>query len=370
LHKLLKKIALGLNILAATALLISYLSALISPAITVIPSFFALAYPYILLLNIFFIILWGVRQKKEVFISVLAILIGLTHFNNNFRFGRNEPTEYDFQVVSYNVRLFNQYEDKTNSKADIISVLIEDSPGIICLQEVYLDGSQDIRTGLTRYLQGQYDHHLKAVSQGRYGFYGISTVSVYPIVGRGDIVHPKSSSLTIYTDLRIGSDTIRVYNNHLQSFRLKRMQNSFIEEISGISQTDPVDEIRNLSTSLKDGFVQRALQSKRVREHIKSSPYPVIVCGDFNDTPVSYSYRKMRSGLKDAFVEAGHGAGFTYRDKYPANRIDYILYDELFECSGFDINRVRFSDHYPVKAYFRLPGEKGVSQNQHSPRKE
>ena len=86
---------------------------------------------------------------------------------------------------------------------------------------------------------------------------------------------------------------------------------------------------------------------------MESSPYPVIVAGDFNDTPVSYTYRVMRRGLNDAFVEAGYGAGFTYSGKYPPNRIDYILYSDGIDCIDFDIVKVRYSDHYPVIAYFR-----------------
>jgi endonuclease/exonuclease/phosphatase family metal-dependent hydrolase len=91
-----------------------------------------------------------------------------------------------------------------------------------------------------------------------------------------------------------------------------------------------------------------------VKGQINHSPYPVIVAGDFNDTPVSYSYRKIRKGLNDAFVNSGYGAGFTYKGNYPANRIDYILYDNALKCKYFDIIRVRFSDHYPIAAYFKL----------------
>jgi endonuclease/exonuclease/phosphatase (EEP) superfamily protein YafD len=100
------------------------------------------------------------------------------------------------------------------------------------------------------------------------------------------------------------------------------------------------------------------------------SPYPVIVAGDFNDTPVSYTYRVMRRGLNDAFVEAGYGAGFTYRGKYPPNRIDYIIYGEGIECTDFDIVKVRYSDHYPVIAYFRRADRTEALTGQHSRRKQ
>jgi endonuclease/exonuclease/phosphatase family metal-dependent hydrolase len=132
------------------------------------------------------------------------------------------------------------------------------------------------------------------------------------------------------------------------------MERSLIEEIYANEENDTMKELRDLSFSLKQGFARRAEQAIVVKEHINSSPYPVIVCGDFNDTPISYSYRKIRKGLKDAFVESGSGAGFTYKGKYPPNRIDYILFDDRLSSSGYISDRVKYSDHYPITAYFRI----------------
>ena len=107
--------------------------------------------------------------------------------------------------------------------------------------------------------------------------------------------------------------------------------------------------------------MSRAHQAQVVKEHIRKSPYPVIVAGDFNDTPVSYAYRKIRKGLNDSFVNSGYGAGFTYKGNYPPNRIDYILYDNALVNSNFEIIRVRYSDHYPIIAYFRKNVRKEAS---------
>ncbi len=141
------------------------------------------------------------------------------------------------------------------------------------------------------------------------------------------MIHPGSSSLSIFTDVIIENDTFRIFNNHLQSFRLKRMERSFVEEVTDPSDNEAIDAMKSLSVSLRKGFIRRARQAESLKSQIEKSPYPVIVAGDFNDTPVSYSYRKIRKGLNDSFVRSGYGAGFTYRGNYPANRIDYILYD-------------------------------------------
>jgi endonuclease/exonuclease/phosphatase family metal-dependent hydrolase len=174
-------------------------------------------------------------------------------------------------------------------------------------------------------------------------------------VRKGEIIHPGSSSLSIYTDILIQKDTFRVFNIHLQSFRLKEMERSFVEELIDPEDKQTLNEIRSLSVSLKKGFVQRALQSQVVEDYINRSPFPVIVIGDFNDTPVSYSYRKIRKGLNDSFVKSGYGAGFTYSGNYPPNRIDYILYDNRLVSTNFEIMKVKYSDHYPIIAYLKKP---------------
>jgi endonuclease/exonuclease/phosphatase family metal-dependent hydrolase len=202
-------------------------------------------------------------------------------------------------------------------------------------------------------LGGKYYSHMKLSGSGKNRYYGIITLSRFPIVTKGEIIHPGSSSLSIYTDVLIQKDTFRIYNNHLQSFRLKRMERSFIDELTASDDKETMKEVKGLSVSLKKGFVKRALQAEIVKAQINRSPFPVMVVGDFNDTPVSYAYRKIRSGLYDSFVNSGYGAGFTYKGNYPPNRIDYILYDNFLINSYFEILKVKYSDHYPIIAYFR-----------------
>jgi Metal-dependent hydrolase len=129
------------------------------------------------------------------------------------------------------------------------------------------------------------------------------------------------------------------------------MERSFLEELT--SSDDKQGEMKSLSVSLRKGFVNRALQAQVLKERVNKSPYPVLVVGDFNDTPVSYSYRKIRKGLHDSFVNSGYGAGFTYRGNYPPNRIDYILYNSPLINTYFEIIKVKYSDHYPIIAYFK-----------------
>jgi len=337
----------------------SYLAVHISPGDFVLPAFFGLAYPYLLLINIILAVIWAMLLKFEALISVVAIAIGFTHFSNYIKLNKPSGDKTNtFKVLSYNLRLFNYFENKNGagSEKKVLEFLKAQKPDILCLQEFFVSGNPALKEmSVKTSLGGEYYSHMKVLGSGKNMFYGIASFSRYPIIRKGEIIHPGSSSLTIYTDILIRKDTFRIYNNHLQSFRLQRMERTFINElVEGTEERETFHELANISSSLRAGFVKRASQAKAVKEVIDKSPYPVIVAGDFNDTPVSYSYSKIRKGLNDAFVNSGYGAGFTYKGNYPTNRIDYILYDNSLKCKYFDIIRVRFSDHYPIAAYFKL----------------
>lgn len=368
-----RNILLAVNIFLILLLLVAYLSIYINPATTAFPALFGLAYPYIAAANVAIVIIWILLRKWYAIFSAVVLAAGFGYIHNFIRFtNQGKEEHHELKLMSYNIRLFNIYEDsERNTHSKMLQLLRREDPGILCLQEYFVKGDpaageRKLREGLG----GRRNTHFKLIKSGAASRYGIATITRYPIIYRGDVVHPGSSSMTIYTDIVVDTDTFRVYNNHLQSFRLRRVEGTLLSEIAGEESGSSMSQISGIYKSLMEGFASRALQVDRVRRHMESSPYPVIVAGDFNDTPVSYTYRRMRSGLKDAFVEAGYGAGFTYRGKYPPNRIDYILYGDQIDCTDFDIVKVRYSDHYPIIAYFRRADQKEVSTGQRSRRKQ
>ena len=342
--------------MVAVTLLISYLAVHISPEDFALPAYFGLAYPYLLLLNIIMVIVWAMLLRFEALISVFAIALGITHLSNYIKLAKpSGKKEGTFKILSYNVHVFNYFESKKtgNSEKKVLEFIKAQNADIICLQEFYVQGDPAAKLkSMLSLLGGKYYSHVKFTESRKKMFYGIVTFSRFPISGKGEITHPGSSSITIYSDIIIQKDTFRIYNNHLQSFRLKEMDKSLLEEMT-TEENETFEEVKVLSTSLKKGFIRRAKQAQVLKDHIERSKYPVIVAGDFNDTPVSYSYRKIRKGLNDSFVNAGYGAGFTYKGNYPPNRIDYILYDDSFINNYFEIIKIKYSDHYPVVAWFR-----------------
>ncbi|MBK6345563.1 MAG: endonuclease/exonuclease/phosphatase family protein [Bacteroidales bacterium] len=133
----------------------------------------------------------------------------------------------------------------------------------------------------------------------------------------------------------------------------------FVSELTNQAEDQVLfsENSKKILRKFKQAFISRASEAREVAEQIKQSPFPVIVCGDFNDTPSSYTYKKMSEGLSDAFKESGRGFGQTYAGRFPSFRIDYILHDPEMQSSGFRRTRVPLSDHYPVSTYISIPGK-------------
>jgi endonuclease/exonuclease/phosphatase family metal-dependent hydrolase len=189
---------------------------------------------------------------------------------------------------------------------------------------------------------------------GATGYYGNATFSIYPIVNTGSIRFRNTIyNISIFSDIKVGEDTIRVYNNHLQSIYFNSANYRFLDNPKIPYDNQQLDEIRDISVRLKDAFEIRAEQADTIAAHIAGCPYRVIVCGDFNDTPASYTYYRISEGMTDAFARAGWGSGRTYIGKFPSFRIDYILHSEEFESLFFTRKKVRLSDHFPIISYLQ-----------------
>jgi len=339
-------------------LLLSYLSKYVSPEKFWPVAFFGLAFPVLVVINIIFVMFWIIKKKWYFLISLLALVIGIKNLNAYFKlpFGKIEnlkpPQEANsFKVLSYNVRLFNLYQwENAETESMIFNFLENENPSVICFQEFYTrEEGIFTKEDLFERLSSTPYKHIKYHSGSAKRNYGMATFSAYPIINMGNIVFGNSANISIFTDIVIHHDTIRIYNVHLQSIKLNSENYTLLDSLKQLNYSEKhVSEIKDISYRLHEAFIRRAKQVDVISEHVKSSPHPVIVCGDFNDTPVSYAYRKMSRNLVDAFVESGTGFGNTYSGNFPSFRIDYILHSpELFSIA-FERNKIRLSDHYPI----------------------
>ena len=357
---------LSLNLVSAAALLFAYLAPLINPSKFFLPALFGLAYPYLLLLNLIFFIYWMIRLKKVMLISMLVIMAGWNHLNKllplrgkNQEISREIEKERLFKVLSYNVRGFDRYHwtKDPNTKNDIFEFIGEQDPDILCFQEYYTSSQKGEREAdLSRHLK-QYpgtEIYYTTDPANRSGF-GIATYSKYPILRRSRIPFNSSYNAAMYTDHLILDDTIRVFNIHLQSISFRQENYAFMDTARLKYSNEQIQELKSIKSRLKYAFGLRAEQASMIASYIKDSPHPVIVLGDFNDTPHSFAYRKIKKGMQDAFIIAGKGFGNTYAGELPSFRIDHIMVGPPLVPYQFKRIKLKYSDHYPVSTWIYLP---------------
>lgn len=354
------KIILYSNILFAFLLLFSYSAPYINPAKILIPAFLGLAYPFLLLINLVYLLYYLIRMKKEMVISLVVIAIGWNHLMNfipiNLSSGiasENTGQSTDLSVLSYNVRTFDQLPTQDEESVEGIFELIRDqSPIVLCMQEFSTTNKAGRREVDVSRKLGDYPYNSIYYSANRERDYGvgIATFSKLPIVKTSRIPFNNSRNQAIYTDLVIEGDTVRLFNIHLQSIRFGQSNYSFLDTLSFKYSTKQIQGAKDIGIRLRDAFVQRAEQADMIHQYIQLSPYPVVVTGDFNDTPQSYAYRKIKRGLKDAFRIAGKGFGNTYAGELPSFRIDYVMYSKDFIAQEFKRIKSKHSDHFPVYA--------------------
>ena len=354
--KYIRKILFWINLFLAAVLVISYMAIFINPARVWQFAFFGLAYPVLLGFNIGFIVFWIWRKKMLALISVFVILAGWSIFGRYFQvrvFERSAKKEEGIKLLSYNVRVFNQYSmEQGNSVLDsVLCFITSQNADIVCFQEFFTvnDHEKSSEQYIDSMLNEFPDKHISYVYKpGITSNYGLATYSKYPIIRRGRVKFKNSNNSCLFSDLVIHNDTLRVYNTHLQSINLKKENYNFVDSLVFRFNSKRMDEVKDISGRLKNAFIKRAEQADILSRHIRQSSYSVIVCGDLNDTPVSYTYQKVRGELKDAFVGSGKGIGNTYRGNFPSFRIDYILHSKTIRSTDYRIHRINLSDHYPV----------------------
>ena len=353
-------VLLLINFIVAVSLLFAGSACWISPVKFLLPSYFGLAFPVILLLTVLFLIFWIARLKWYFVISLTALLLSYQNVCNTFPLNKKkEVPENAIKVLSYNVHLFDFYTPV--SENNIINYIANSGADIVCLQEFgyssmpqkgYLKKSE-IMDKLGKIYPY---HHIELTQIKKSGSYGVATFSKFPIVQKVRIPCDSKFNSTIYSDMLIHGRKVRVFNCHLESNHLTENDKTLIKKWGEEFKNDKINEVvEQLSQKLGRSFKLRAKQADILSEEIAKTDLPIILCGDFNDVPVSYAYTKIRgSHLHDAFVESGRGYGHTFNEKFFWFRIDQIMHSKEFSSFRFNVDKVDYSDHYPIMCYLKL----------------
>lgn len=327
-------------------------SSLIPPDNFWIAGFLAYGIPVILFVNLVLAI-WKIYKKRKSAIYALVILVlGYGFIRDTYRI-HSSDTNGKLKVITYNTRVFNVYFNNgkdTSSVRQMIDWINTEKADVVCCQEFYNDpGSENFNTlkKIRDYNEYYYFHSPKVVNRIGAEF-GDIIFSKYPIVMKGEISFGENTmNKVIYADIKINTDTIRIYNMHLQSMHIRE------DEL--INTEDFQMGFKHLVSNLKNGFIQRARQIRILKEELKTCPYPVILCGDLNDLPYSYAYRELNNDLSNGFTNAGNGFGFTFNGKLFFLRIDNQFFSKQLMIHSYKTHRdMKCSDHFPVSATYSI----------------
>ena len=331
---LINRIIYWVNLVVAFLLVVSFILPFVPPKSFPTISLLSLVVSPLLIINLLFVLYWLFKLKLNLVVSLIVLIVSHFVFGSFFQFSSEENTpntEKSLTILTYNVRLFNAYEENNspeNVSETLANIIEGQKPDIICVQEYYAENEVDFSAYPYQFIYFKEKNKL-----------GHAIFSKYPLINKGSFDFKKTFNNSIYADVMKGNDTLRVYNLHLQSLSIK-------SSVSYLQEADN-DVLRK---RLKVRFIKQQQQVEAVLKHKKTSKYPVLLCGDFNNTPFSYVYHKLSINLNDAFVEKGNGIGTTYLfDSFPM-RIDYILASDDLKIVKFDNIKTTFSDHYPVSA--------------------
>lgn len=265
--------------------------------------------------------------------------------------GQNEREE-EIKLLNYNVRVFNNYlhfRSPETSPGALINWVVKHQADIKCFQEFYYFPEDPMFDVIPKIRKNNPYSYFAPSSIVHSHHFGLAIFSKYKMVRKGQVKFPRTTfNQAIFADLVIGKDTVRVYNIHLQSMS--------IDDKNLPVETDQMyPRILDLIRRLKKGAIYRSGQIQALVDHMNLCPYKIIMSGDLNDTPYSFSYETLRNKLDNAFEKRGNGFGFSYSGMLFFLRIDNIFVDKRIKVNSFKTRKdVKLSDHYPLEASISL----------------
>ncbi|MCU0422208.1 MAG: endonuclease/exonuclease/phosphatase family protein [Bacteroidia bacterium] len=354
------RIVFLINSIFILALLASYLAPFISPDLFWPFAFLGLTFPLLLIINFIFIIYWLAFFNMRFLFSLAAIVIGWSHITEFVQLNAKKSPErkpHSLSVISFNARYFGIMDNVASQEEELFAEKLNKlDADVICMQEMFVN-TDDKNSTLHQSFKKKFISFHKAnikVKGDKWYCDNMGILSKYPIINKGVIEkNPESYNYTIFADILFDGDTIRVINTHLQSIKFEKRDYQAVEQLKVNQNPEEVDVYKNIISKMKYAYLLRAKQTDSISDFIAQCPYKIIVCGDFNDSPLSYAYRTIKGEMKDAFIEAGSGLGRTYVGRMPSFRIDYIFGHQQFEFYNYYAKAFDFSDHKLVSCMIK-----------------
>lgn len=343
----------------------------VSPNSLPIASLITLGYPIILGINMLVLLFWVIQRNKIAFVPLFFMIVTYgaiaIYFPINFGAKSAKGSDNNLSVLTYNTHSFNQLSPHTPKNPNgAIECIKGFDADIVLIQEFAVKGMYyNHKINREKFLYPEevdsaflkiYPYCDKNLHSNRYSYTGLALYSKYPITNVVNLFPDKEVNGAMVYTLHVNGRDITIINVHLESNKLSSDDRDLFYTItSNIDKSNLF--YKDAKDRLLDKFMEaakkRADQSKIISDYIATLHTDnLIVCGDFNDTPNSYSYNTIRGHLQDAYCDTGFGIGITYNQDRFYFRIDHILYGAALSPTYSKIDKNMSSDHYPLYAEF------------------
>lgn len=358
--RLIKSVLILLTCLLVGLYLLGAYAGYIPPSRWVIPAFLGLFFPVLLVGMVLVSLFWLLAREKWVLLGLLLVWLVslpqlLIYFPINTAQAKLGTETESIRLLSYNVSAFGFKPHSKTAPNAVLQYIKSSGADLVCLQEAMLNQNPwagVVAKTLREYLSEDYPYiEVHRVNRGGST---LALLSKFPIKEAKEIPLPSWVNGAVAYKLSIyGQETLLV-NVHLESFHLQRQDAKDYMELAKQGQAIRLSDA--LRAKLKPAFLTHQIQANIIRRLVKEYNSPrVLICGDFNDTPLSYTRRRLADGLEDSFLEQGNGFGFTFHTRPFIVRIDHILHGPAYRTLSCDIDRTALeSDHYPIQAVLAM----------------
>lgn len=366
-----KRVFVILNLVVVAVFLLACLNAFMHPAKWWFIALLGLAFPFLLVSVLLFLLSWIIFRSKWAFLNLLALvlaytniraLVGMHLMQDEFVLEKDQST---LRILSWNVTWFDEQTKEVKRaetyRQDMLNFIEQQQADILCFQEYLEPNSPGHYSNVKAITQLGFPHHLIVSDYSRKnGTFqvGVAIFSKHPIE---DTLHVRyegpqnyrAAESLIGIDIIFQDQKLRIFNTHLQSVLFQKKDYRNLEIIRNADDS-LMHASRSVVRKLKQAYSFRGDQSDVVRAYLDRSPHPEIVCGDFNDVPNSYTYFTIKGPRKDAFVQTGRGLGRTFYAISPTLRIDYIMANDQFKVLQYKRELLPYSEHYPIIADIQI----------------
>lgn len=329
------------------------------PSKAPILAYLGMAFPILVFANIVYLIFWIFTLKWQYALAQIIVLFFCWTPIRTYM-PMNTPSESvpeeSFKLLSYNVRHFNWLTGKDARENPIFDYILQQNADIVCMQEFGVNKKKNSRGLISRaevdkkFKDYPYKEVVELGGHNSPTLYGLAIYSKFPIKRTAKMPIYSTYNGCAFHELEIDGKIVTVVNTHLESNRItsddKKLYKDFLKSDKEVKLSDVTS---NIKSRLSVAFTVREEQTQIISDHIKKlESDAIVVCGDFNDTPISYAYNTLKGDLIDSYAATGRGVGITYHENIFLFRIDYIMHSISLKSYNTTVGEEKYSDHYPI----------------------